>query len=199
MKVKEKSNQCWTLKNFPWISPTGAYSPYFYLFHLPSIHIPSYYLPRITSNRQTDRRKGTNFRCTPESDYYLCHYISWHQSSNCERDEGWEGVNSAISSSSLFDCVRVFNQNPTEISKQSWVIAKSHPRLKKKINKMYTSFKKQAKIISGFFFDSQHLSLSLRATAVEMCRKQKLTSFSNLMYFKWHERVTKEAKENLRF
>lgn len=124
MKVKEKSNQCWTLKNFPWIPPTGACSPYFYLFHLPVTHIPSYYLPRITLNRQTNMRKGTNFWCTPEFDYYLCHYISWHQSSSCERDEGWEGVNSAISSSSLFDSERVLNQNPTEISKQSWVIAK---------------------------------------------------------------------------
>lgn len=32
----------------------------------------------------------------------------------------------------LFDSTRVFNQNPTEMSKQSWVIAKSHPYLKKK-------------------------------------------------------------------
>lgn len=32
-----------------------------------------------------------------------------------------------------------------------------------------------------------------------MDRKQKLPAFSDSMYFKWHEWVTKEVKENLRF
>lgn len=31
-----------------------------------------------------------------------------------------------------------------------------------------------------------------------MDRKQKLSGFSNVMYFKWHEWVTKKVKENLR-
>lgn len=66
------------LKTFPEYHLQVHIHPFF-LFHLPSLLIPTYYLPRITLNRQTDRRQGKSFWCTPEFDYYLCHYISWHQ------------------------------------------------------------------------------------------------------------------------
>lgn len=53
---ESKVRSCWTLKSFPWISPTGAQVAYFHLY-LPSLHIPRNQLPGITLNRQTDGRK----------------------------------------------------------------------------------------------------------------------------------------------